>query len=243
MATPIVANGAPVRNQLLYILRSSAKSLIKVGVSYDPEQRLRQLVTGHPYELEVAYVVEFEENLAESVEKITKAILDHCKTKDQGEWFRISVDGAVEAIKLARATHEFCRKRIPERIVETRVVRDVFIEVPTAVLPKEYADCKAAIDLLLLIASKRTKAMIWETVCLLSIVGCCVFSVMGMKDVYRIWDFLFKEDFWSFATNPYLDEHIFTIAMGLNCTMGIFVFANLMRESLLSRRLLETRKA
>jgi hypothetical protein len=125
MTTPIVANGAPVRNQLLYILRSSAKNLIKVGVSYDPEQRLRQLVTGHPFELEVAYVVEFEENLAESVEKITKAILDYRKTKERGEWFDISVDGAIDAIKQARVVHEFCRKRIPPTIVEVTVEKIV----------------------------------------------------------------------------------------------------------------------
>jgi hypothetical protein len=121
MATPTLPERAPAHNQLLYILRSSADNLIKVGVSRDPEQRLRQLVTGHPYELEVAYVVEFEENLAESVEKITKAILDHCKTKDRGEWFAISVSGAIEAIKLAREVHEFCRKRIPPTVVEVHV--------------------------------------------------------------------------------------------------------------------------
>jgi hypothetical protein len=59
MTDPIMPERAPARNQLLYILKSGS-GLIKVGISYDPEQRLRSLMTGHPFELEVAYVVEFE---------------------------------------------------------------------------------------------------------------------------------------------------------------------------------------
>jgi hypothetical protein len=184
MTTQIVADSAPVRNQLLYILKSGS-GLIKVGISYDPESRRRALMTGHPFKLEVAYVVEFEENLAASVEELTKSILRYCQK--QGEWFDISVDGAVEAVKEARRVYDFCRKRIPSFIVEKLVE----CEVERIVTPRKYVGHERAFDAYLSLYCK-----IFETffvVKCITILGAIVIAIEALGAIVDINSYGFFE--------------------------------------------------
>jgi|WetSurMetagenome_2_1015567.scaffolds.fasta_scaffold15360_6 hypothetical protein len=52
-----VPNGHPGRKQRVYVMASSG-GMVKVGMAFDPEERRKQLITGHPYDLSVAHIQE-----------------------------------------------------------------------------------------------------------------------------------------------------------------------------------------
>ena len=67
----------------LYIIQSDVSGAIKIGISKNPKNRMRQLQTGSPYKLKLLTIVngrgDLERSLHESLNSYKKA----CK----GEWF------------------------------------------------------------------------------------------------------------------------------------------------------------
>ena len=75
----------------LYIIQSDVTGAIKIGVSKNPEQRLRQLQTGSPYKLKLLVVVNGKGNLERSLHKSLRAYKQSCK----GEWFDFECTGSL----------------------------------------------------------------------------------------------------------------------------------------------------
>lgn len=95
----------------LYFIRAE-NGLIKIGVSVDPENRLRQLQTGSSTRLELLDTIETENsNLLES--KLHK---EFAKYRIHGEWFNISRDTIQYLVERERTfvpIHELATEKIP----------------------------------------------------------------------------------------------------------------------------------
>lgn len=86
--------------QFIYIISSSSNGPVKIGISDDPDRRLRQLQTGHPTLLAIHH--------REPVEKPTHArmlerfIHDTLSPKRMiGEWFNIGTQDAIGEVRFA----------------------------------------------------------------------------------------------------------------------------------------------
>ncbi|MDB2481769.1 GIY-YIG nuclease family protein [bacterium] len=68
----------------LYIIQSSNNGAFKVGISKNPERRLRQLQTGSPYKLKMVLVLKGKSHLESTLHERLKSFrLGNFK----GEWF------------------------------------------------------------------------------------------------------------------------------------------------------------
>ena len=82
----------------VYVIESEAGPQ-KVGHSGDPQSRLLQLMTGHPFGLEVVHTVHHAD--APLLEKIAHRILDKHKIAGRREWFKCSRADAIAAVDAA----------------------------------------------------------------------------------------------------------------------------------------------
>lgn len=80
----------------VYII--SASVYCKVGRSNNPTKRLSEIATGCPVVPCLEHFVECE--MAEHVEALSHSLLDAYRSN--GEWFRVSVDDAKQAVEQAR---------------------------------------------------------------------------------------------------------------------------------------------
>lgn len=89
----------------IYII-SSEENIVKIGISKNPEKRIKSLQTGHPKQLKIQYINEIDEENKFNIEKIIHKILKHKKIKN--EWFNISIDEAKMMIEyvLIRTSEE-----------------------------------------------------------------------------------------------------------------------------------------
>jgi hypothetical protein len=69
----------------------------KLGISVDPDRRLRQLQTGFPSKLAVHHREPVKQEDAHSLEKLLHRDIGHHRL--QGEWFSLSVNEAIGFIK------------------------------------------------------------------------------------------------------------------------------------------------
>lgn len=90
-----------MRENFIYVIAPVDTSLkqCKLGISVDPERRLRQLQTGFPTRLAVHHreVVKHED--ARSLEKLLHRDIGHHRLT--GEWFALSIDDAIGFVKYA----------------------------------------------------------------------------------------------------------------------------------------------
>lgn len=88
-------------NNLDYVYMIADESnYIKVGISKDPEKRLKSLQTGHPNKLHLLFIEEFEckRNHLLKIEKLIHRDLRLKNFKKRGEWFYIPED-KIEEVK------------------------------------------------------------------------------------------------------------------------------------------------
>lgn len=69
----------------------------KIGITINPEQRLRSLQTGFPYPLKILYLEKCLINEYKQLEKEIHNTLSYKRTK--GEWFNLDLDQAIHEIK------------------------------------------------------------------------------------------------------------------------------------------------
>jgi hypothetical protein len=118
------------RFQSVYIAASES-GLIKIGISFDPEERIKALFTGHGVGLSIAHVESMDDDSARLVERASHKML--ADSRSSGEWFKVSVEEAVRTVCIAKLIVADCRKSIPpcfvEKIVyvDREVIRDVTI--------------------------------------------------------------------------------------------------------------------
>jgi hypothetical protein len=104
--------------QSVYVAASES-GLVKIGISFDPEERIKALLTGHGVGLSVAHIERMDENIARLVERTAHRLLsDH---RSNGEWFKVSADVAISTVSMATSIVADCKKSIPPEIVEKLV--------------------------------------------------------------------------------------------------------------------------
>ena len=73
-------------NKYLYVIQSDVTGAVKIGISTDPQKRLKQLQTGSPYKLKLLCSIA---NMSHR-EKIIHNRLKDYKMSCKGEWFDFS---------------------------------------------------------------------------------------------------------------------------------------------------------
>lgn len=75
----------------IYLIQSLEEGYYKIGVSKNPEKRLKQLQTGNSSELKLIH--SYSSEYANKIEKTLHNMLSHCKK--EGEWFDMSLPDAL----------------------------------------------------------------------------------------------------------------------------------------------------
>lgn len=88
--------------QFIYFIRSS-EGFVKIGLSNNPEKRLKTLQTASPYKLDLAYKMKGNESL----EKYLHLLF--APYRAYGEWFQFS-DAIIKFIQYQFIPKEFCKK-------------------------------------------------------------------------------------------------------------------------------------
>lgn len=83
-------------NYYIYII-SSKNSPVKIGITHDCEERLRNLQTGHSEKLTIHHRELVDKNKARILEQIIHKQLNYKRT--HGEWFDISIDDAIKQVQ------------------------------------------------------------------------------------------------------------------------------------------------
>lgn len=79
----------------VYVIASSDNGPVKIGVSNNPQKRLKTLQTGHPLELFLKHVEETSEAF-----KIETILHNEYSIKGiRGEWFDMTVKAAIDYLK------------------------------------------------------------------------------------------------------------------------------------------------
>lgn len=82
--------------RFLYVIAATLQGPVKLGISGDPEQRLRELQTGHVEPLHLYYTepIDADRSLLERL--LHRDIIHH---RQRGEWFRLPVEDAIRYIQ------------------------------------------------------------------------------------------------------------------------------------------------
>lgn len=83
----------------IYIIGSTIKPY-KIGITKNPNQRLKSLQTGHPNKLNILYKDEVPDDKVRYLEKVIHSTINYSRTK--GEWFNIELEEAINEIKYAK---------------------------------------------------------------------------------------------------------------------------------------------
>lgn len=88
----------------IYVISSSKSnnSPCKIGISDNPDKRVKQLQTGHPEKLEIKYKKIIEN--ARLYEKLLHKDISYIRS--YGEWFDLSVQEAIEQINFTLLHYE-----------------------------------------------------------------------------------------------------------------------------------------
>lgn len=80
----------------LYIIASDANGPVKLGLSTNPEKRVRQLQTGNVAPLQIYHTEEVADDRVKIAEKALHRLLGHKRIK--GEWFNLTVEEALSEV-------------------------------------------------------------------------------------------------------------------------------------------------
>jgi predicted GIY-YIG superfamily endonuclease len=83
----------------VYVIGGTEKPY-KIGITNNPERRLKNLQTGHPFELKIHYKEEIPESQVRLIEQTIHKTIKYKQT--HGEWFDISLEEAISEVKFAR---------------------------------------------------------------------------------------------------------------------------------------------
>lgn len=102
--------------KFIYLIHAEGTNLYKIGISNNPEKRLKSLQTANPYSLKLIFSIKVKN--AFDVEKILHRTFSYCKLNENseeiiGEWFNLSLDDISsfkEQCKLIELNVEFIKK-------------------------------------------------------------------------------------------------------------------------------------
>lgn len=117
LATPVqrAKTEAPRRTHV-YVIRSSGSKLVKIGYAVNPGQRVRELQTGSPGKLAVAWSIPGRERLER---ELHRRFAEHRKN---GEWFDLTQLG--DAVAVVRDEVDRIRKEVTDKGVAARYFYD-----------------------------------------------------------------------------------------------------------------------
>ena len=81
----------------MYVIASHPEGPVKLGISADPDSRVRQLQTGHSEQLQVFHREPVNEDRIKLFERLLHRDNRHHRVR--GEWFNISVDHAISYVQ------------------------------------------------------------------------------------------------------------------------------------------------
>jgi Meiotically up-regulated gene 113 len=93
----------------IYVIAARDEGPCKIGFSNSPEERLKQLQTGHPEQLVLRHTVELEAKQGKLLERMIHKTLKH--QRSVGEWFNLSVDAAIGEVDFAVIRYEHANLR------------------------------------------------------------------------------------------------------------------------------------
>ena len=82
----------------IYII-GTTRPPYKVGISKDPERRLRALQTGHPDKLQILHITETDITRTKMLETVIHRNLKH--HRQTGEWFNVALSQLLLEIEFA----------------------------------------------------------------------------------------------------------------------------------------------
>ena len=91
----------------------------KIGISKDPEKRLRNIQTGHPYKLKILELRETNAKRTRLLESVIHKHLDNYRMK--GEWFNIPLEDAKLHVDFALIRYE--DDPLLEHLVKNKLIR------------------------------------------------------------------------------------------------------------------------
>lgn len=104
------------RRTHVYVIRSSSSKLVKIGYAVNPDQRVRELQTGSPGKLTVAWSIPGRERLER---ELHRRFAEHRKS---GEWFDLTQLG--DAVTVVREEVDRIRKEVTDKGVASRYFYD-----------------------------------------------------------------------------------------------------------------------
>lgn len=90
----------------LYVIAEKSKTTgpVKLGISTNPEKRLKQLQTAFPGILEVCYKTEVDSSKAKILERILHRDMSYFRLR--GEWFTLDVKQAIHQVMFTIMRYE-----------------------------------------------------------------------------------------------------------------------------------------
>lgn len=83
----------------IYVIAAEPEGPCKIGLSLNPDKRLRQLQTGHPYRLRLFHTMEVPDVKVKLLEKLIHKTMG--PWRESGEWFRVDVETAKAEVEFA----------------------------------------------------------------------------------------------------------------------------------------------
>lgn len=88
----------------LYVIAAKKEGPVKLGLSQDPQRRVRQLQTGSAELLTIHHTEEVSDARVKIAEGALHRMLGHKRLK--GEWFNMSVEEAIAEVTFIRMTED-----------------------------------------------------------------------------------------------------------------------------------------
>lgn len=79
-------------SHFLYVIAAETTGPVKIGISNDPDKRLRQLQTGHVASLSLHHAEPIAAHKVKTMERLLHRDMAHRRVR--GEWFGMTVDEA-----------------------------------------------------------------------------------------------------------------------------------------------------
>jgi hypothetical protein len=86
-------------SSFLYVIGAHSGGPMKLGISADPNQRVRQLQTGHADRLRVYHTEPVPEDMALVFEKLLHRDVGHLRRRGGKEWFDLTVEQAIAQVQ------------------------------------------------------------------------------------------------------------------------------------------------
>jgi hypothetical protein len=104
----------------LYVIAAAEHQLgpVKLGLSNEPEKRLKQLQTGHPEFLKIYHQEEASDKNVKVLEKLLHRDINY--RRQRGEWFNLSVAEAIDHVRFT-LIHYGDETDLKEKVQQRRV--------------------------------------------------------------------------------------------------------------------------